>query len=170
MTVNVSQELTALQRLTMRELRLKFAELFGETTLAGNRPWLVKRILWRLQALAQGDLSERARRRAAELANDADLRVVGPSPHRCPKPNASRLTDRSNTSRAVQAPRRELPPAGTVLVRVYKGQRLEVTVRADGFEFQGNLYGSLSAAARAITGAHWNGPLFFGLNGKGGER
>src|SRR5271154_7289768 len=86
MKVNVPQELAALERLTMRELRGKFADLFGETTLAGNRTWLVRRILWRMQALAQGDLSERARRRAAELANDADLRVVAPRLPRTPQP------------------------------------------------------------------------------------
>ena len=59
-------------------MRQRFAELFGETTQASNRTWLVKRIVWRLQALAEGDLSERARRRAAELARDADLRLNPP--------------------------------------------------------------------------------------------
>lgn len=71
MKLNVTKELAALQQRTMPELRAKFAELFGEATGAGNRLWLVKRIIWRLQALAEGDLSERARCRAAELANDA---------------------------------------------------------------------------------------------------
>src|SRR5271166_5364998 len=66
MTLNVDQEMAALRRLTMRELRARFAAVFGETTPAGNRLWLMRRILWRLQALAEGDLSERGRRRAAE--------------------------------------------------------------------------------------------------------
>src|SRR3989440_8664675 len=67
-----------LQRLTMEELRLRYAELFGETTSAKNRTWLLRRVAWRLQALAEGDLSERARQRAAELASDADLRTTVP--------------------------------------------------------------------------------------------
>jgi hypothetical protein len=76
--VNIVNEVATLQRLSVGQLRLRFAELFGETTKASNRTWLVKRIIWRLQALAEGDLSERARRRAAELARDADLRLNPP--------------------------------------------------------------------------------------------
>src|SRR5439155_12451148 len=70
--------IAALQRLTMQELRVRYAELFGETTAAKNRTWLLRRVAWRLQSLAEGDLSERARQRAAELANDADLRITVP--------------------------------------------------------------------------------------------
>jgi hypothetical protein len=69
--LNLVNELATLQRLTIGQLRQRFAEVFGEATAASNRTWLVKRIVWRLQALAEGDLSERARRRAAELARDA---------------------------------------------------------------------------------------------------
>src|SRR5262245_35057212 len=78
MELNVGKELAALQRLTVTELRTRYAQVFGEPTHANNRAWLVKRVIWRLQALAEGDLSERARRRAAELANDADLRLNPP--------------------------------------------------------------------------------------------
>src|SRR2546423_13843758 len=70
--------IAALQRLTMQELRVRYAELFGETTSVKNRTWLLRRVAWRLQCLAEGDLSERARQRAAELANDADLRITVP--------------------------------------------------------------------------------------------
>src|SRR6267142_7084039 len=70
--------IAGLQRLTMPELRVHYAELFGETTSAKNRTWLLRRVAWRLQALAEGELSERARQRAAELANDADLRTTIP--------------------------------------------------------------------------------------------
>ena len=78
MELNILNEVAALERLTIGQLRQRFAELFGEATAASNRTWLVKRIAWRLQALAEGDLSERARRRAAELARDADLRLNPP--------------------------------------------------------------------------------------------
>jgi hypothetical protein len=60
------------------------------------------------------------------------------------------------------SPRRQLKP-GTVLVRDYQGQRHIVTVAADGFDWQGTTYASLSAIARAITGTAWNGPRFFAL-------
>jgi hypothetical protein len=168
MKVNVAQEQAALARLRMRELRGKFAELFGEATLAGNRTWLTKRILWRMQALALGDLSERARQRAAELANDADLRVVTPP---APALTAAESPPASSDPppSASQLARHGLPPIGAVLTRLYKGQRIEVRVVADGFAWQGTHFRSLSAVAQAITGAHWNGRLFFGLS-KGGAR
>ena len=70
----------------------------------------------------------------------------------------------------VSPPRNGLPPVGAEIVRVYKGQRLVVQVQADGFAYQGTVYSSLSAVAGAITGAHWNGRLFFGLTGNGGVR
>ena len=62
MHLNVAKEVAALRKLTMRELRGRYAEVFGETTNANNKAWLIKRIAWRLQAMAEGDLSERARR------------------------------------------------------------------------------------------------------------
>src|SRR5271165_4950564 len=155
MPLNVHQEVAALQRLGAKQLRGRYAEVFGETTPAHNKAWLVRRIAWRLQALAEGDLSERARRRAAELANDADLRLGPPQPPRATtRPAAS-------TRAAPVGPERDrrLPPPGTVLTRPYKGQVLQVLVRADGFEFDGRLFPSLSAAAKAITGSHCNGFL-----------
>jgi Protein of unknown function (DUF2924) len=60
------------------------------------------------------------------------------------------------------SPRRRLKP-GTVLVRDYRGQRHTVTVAADGFEWLGTTYASLSAIARVITGTAWSGPRFFAL-------
>jgi hypothetical protein len=76
--LNIVNEVAALKRLSIGQLRQRFTELFGEATSASNRTWLVKRIVWRLQALAEGNLSERARRRAEELARDADLRLNAP--------------------------------------------------------------------------------------------
>ena len=70
MDTTVGKELAALQRLGVPQLKARYAELFGEQPDTKNRAWLVKRLSWRLQALAEGDLSERARRRAAELGGD----------------------------------------------------------------------------------------------------
>src|SRR5205823_6782388 len=153
MSPNVARELSALQRLTVPQLRLRYAEVFQETTNANNRTWLVKKSAWRLQALAEGGLSERARQRAAELANDADLRANPPKTMPMPVPAET------------PAPRPQaddrLPPHGTILTRPYKGAVLQVQVRADGFEYQGQVYPSLSAVAKAITGSHCNGFYFF---------
>ena len=163
MNPNLSQELVALQRLRAADLRARYAELFGEATRTGNRAWLLKRIAWRLQALAEGDLSQRARQRAAELANDADLRLLPP---RSTTPTTAPA--QGTPSRPSPCPHdRRLPPLGTILRRPYKGLLLQVQVRADGFAFDGHVYPSLSAVAKAITGSHCNGFLFFRLIPKG---
>src|SRR5450755_3511181 len=78
MDQTVYREVAALQRLTMAQLRRRYAEVFGEASTVNNKAWLTKRLAWRLQALAEGDLADRARQRAAELANDADLRMNPP--------------------------------------------------------------------------------------------
>src|SRR5260370_38219428 len=88
---HLGQELAALARMTVSELRTRYEELFGEPTWVRHKAWLSKRIAWRLQALAEGDLSERARRRAADLANDADLRLWPPRPAKNPPPEAPTL-------------------------------------------------------------------------------
>jgi hypothetical protein len=162
MTLSLGRELAALQRHSVPELRRRYAEVFGEATPANNRAWLVKRIAWRLQALAEGDLSQRARQRAAELARDADLRL---SP---PKVKTVALPTEPATPRAQRdQPDGRLPPVGTVLTRAYKGDTLQVQVLADGFLFEGQTYRSLSACAKAITGSHCNGYWFFRLTDKG---
>jgi hypothetical protein len=59
--------------------------------------------------------------------------------------------------------RTDRPVVGTQLIREWKGIEQNVTVVVNGFEWQGRRFKSLSAAARAITGTQWNGPVFFGL-------
>ena len=170
MDLNISREVAALRRLSPKELRQRYAEVFGETTATRNKDWLLKRIAWRLQTLAEGDLSERARKRAAELANDADLRTTPP---RVPGTDARKPDETSVKERVLkfQADDR-LPPPGTVITRTYKGEVLQVKVLADGFKYGGQVFPSLSAVARAITGAHCNGFLFFqdALTHKGDSR
>jgi hypothetical protein len=165
MPVNVAKEVAALQRMTTKELREKYAEVFGETTTTGNRTWLVRRIAWRLQALAEGDLSERARARAEELARDADLRMNPPT-----EKAATATIPLGNTrTRDVRFEGDgRLPPPGTVLTRKYKGTEVQVKVLPGGFEYAGEVYGSLSAVAKAVTGSHCNGFAFFRLSAKGG--
>ena len=157
MEVNIANEVATLQRLRIGQLRQRFAEVFGEATRAGNKIWLVKRIAWRMQALAEGDLSERARRRAEELARDADLRLNPPrNKSIAPPPMLEAIAAPMLVS--VDA---RLPPPGTILTRPYKGQLVQVQILTDGFAYGGNVYPSLSAVAKAITGSHCNGFLFF---------
>jgi len=159
MQLNVAKEVAALRRLTTRQLRQRYAEVFGEATNANNKAWLVKRVAWRLQALAEGDLSERAKRRAAELANDADLRL-SPPVVREPKPG---VADHTVADVLPLRADHRLPPPGSILTRPYKGEVLQVRALDHGFEFEGTVYGSLSAVAKKITGGHCNGLAFFRL-------
>jgi hypothetical protein len=169
--MNMGKELAALGRMTVDELRTRYGEVFGEEPRSRHRQWLVKRIAWRIQALAEGGLSERARRRAAELANDADLRLTAPIATAVELPAPSQAGQpRTAVVKAHFSTDRRLPPPGTVLARPYKGQTLRVIVRADGFEYEGEAYNSLSAVAKAITGSHCNGYLFFGLTNGGSKR
>jgi Protein of unknown function (DUF2924) len=152
------EQLERLRGLNVPELRLKYRELFGEESRSPNRQFLYRRVAWRLQALAEGDISERARRRALEIANDADLRI-----------QASRWD--LTPEQTLCSRDRRLPPAGTVLRRDFRGRSIEVQVLQDGFEYQQQQYGSLSAVAWQVTGTRWNGFLFFGLTGtKRGRR
>jgi hypothetical protein len=148
---SIDDQLAALERMTVSQLHARYAEVFGEPSRSGNRQWLLRRVAWRIQALAEGGLSERARQRAAELARDADVRVVPPRAGVGP----SRPTSPRHNGNG--------PAPGTVLTRVYHGVEHRVTVLADGFEYNGTKYRSLSAIASAITGSHWSGRLFFGL-------
>ncbi|MCZ2341126.1 MAG: DUF2924 domain-containing protein [Bacteroidales bacterium] len=163
MGMNIGKEVSALQRMTVKELRRKYEEVFGEGTNGCNKAWLIKRIAWRIQARAEGGLSERARQRAAELADDADLRLNPP-----PMKVVPVLPEKPVKTLQFQTDER-LPPPGTMLIREYKGEKLMVLVRSDGFEYEGTVYTSLSAVAKAITGSHCNGFLFFRINAKGGK-
>ena len=154
----IETEVAGLFTMTTGQVCERYAQLFGEKARTRHKSYLIRRIAWRLQALAEGDLSERARRRAAELANDAEVRVTPPrSPEFRP-----RLDGDSGTRASVPADRR-LPAAGTAIVRKYKGRTLRILVLPNGLEFDGNRYRSLSAVAKAITGSHCNGFRFFKL-------
>ncbi|MBP7946046.1 MAG: DUF2924 domain-containing protein [Verrucomicrobia bacterium] len=158
--VNIAREVAALKRMTVKELRGRYVGVFGEVARSGNKDWLWKRIAWRMQANAEGGLSERARRRAEELANDADLRVRRPPDKPTPPPSTTSSAKVHFDDRAG-----ELMP-GTVLTRQYKGRTIIVTALDNGFEFEGDVYRSLSAVAKAVTGSHWNGNHFFGVKGR----
>jgi len=159
MTLNIGKELAALERMSVGELRKRYVDLFAETTAARNRKWLIKRILWRMQSLEQGGLSDRARERAKELAQRSDLRVTAPKDLQPVRETAA--TTKKIDCRIADGSRTPLP--GTLITRTYKGRMIQVQVLANGFEFEGEVFRSLSAVAKQITGSHWNGFKFFNL-------
>ena len=143
------REIDGLRQQSVGKLKLKYREVFGQESRSNHKQFLVRRIAWRLQANAEGDLSERARQRAARLAQEADLRI------RAPQSFLKELAAGNRDPR--------LPPAGTRLTRQFQGQNVAVEVLEQGFRYQQQVYRSLSAVARQVTGVQWNGFAFFHL-------
>jgi hypothetical protein len=71
------QQIGALDGMTVRELRAKWREVFGEETRCGNRLYLVRRIAWRIQADAEGDLTEGGRQQGAQAPLPAEGLALG---------------------------------------------------------------------------------------------
>jgi hypothetical protein len=152
---SILREIEGLQGQTVAKLREKYREVLGEDSRSNHKQYLVRRIAWWLQAEAEGGLSERARRRAEELARDADLRLVRPH-HGHPSQSTRRDLSRD--------PR--LPAPGAVLTRSFRGRLISVEILEHGFRHEGCVYRSLSAIARRVSGTAWNGFSFFGLGGR----
>jgi hypothetical protein len=150
--------LPGFEDLRVAELKQRYRELFGAEAKSSNKQFLFRRIAWRLQADREGDLSERARRRAAEIADDRDLRLRAPKQFLTPPDSGFFRIDRTRPQKDGR-----LPPPGTLLTRRVGDRQIVVKVLADGFEYQSRHYRSLSAIAREATGTRWNGLLFFGL-------
>ncbi len=132
----------------MPELRKQWRDLFQTDPPPYNRRHLENRIAYRLQELHFGGLRPETRRRLEILGEQYDSKNV-----------ATRRIRHDATL-----------IAGTRLLREWQGVEQIVTVTADGFEWQGWPYKSLSAIARAITGTRWNGWGFFGLKNHRGRR
>jgi hypothetical protein len=137
----VLAQVAALAPLDLAGLREHWKPLFG-TEPPGYGPDLMRRRLaYRIQELAYGGLSEATRQRLRQI----DARRTKPV-----EPG--------------------MPVAGTMIIKEHDGVRHEVIVRDDGFDYAGERYDSLSAIARKITGTNWNGPRFFGLRSKRGQK
>jgi hypothetical protein len=150
----VRAEIESLRNQKTKQLRERYRELFGEESRSANRTYLFRRVAWRLQARSEGDLSERARLRAAQLVADVDLRLRPPSKF---------WNDLQSVQLRPEVRDRRLPPIGTAIEREYRGQLITVRVMENGFEFSGKRYRSLSSISWQVTGTRWNGFNFFRL-------
>jgi hypothetical protein len=160
MTEQIRRDIAALSGMKTKALQRRYYEVFGEPSKSGNAAYLRKRIAWRVQSLAEGGLSERARKRAAELACEADIRLKAPL--------ANMPLEVAPKTVSIISPARDprLPKPGTLLSRAFKGHQIVVKVLDVGFSFEGKEYKSLSAIAVEVTGTRWNGFQFFGLQTK----
>ena len=160
MAINVAKKVATLRHMTVSDLRDRYNEVFGEDTHARNKQWLIKRIAWKLQANAEEDISERARRLAHQIAMETDIRASLP---RVTRPATTETLETASTMISPPANDR-IPLPGTALVKRYKGRSIQVMVRPNSFEFEGTQYKSLTAIARVVSGQNnINGFQFFGL-------
>lgn len=148
MTKSVVKQVAELARLDITELRARWCDLFGAEAPGYSRPYIIKRLAYRIQELAYGGLCEESRARLKEVAGE-ELIARG---------------------RGREKARPGAPLIGTRLVREWNGRRYEVTAVSGGYEFEGKRYRSLSAITKTITGTQWNAPSFFGLRDKTGKR
>lgn len=140
----IPARLVALKTTPTPDLKVQWRELFASEPPPFNRQYLVTRLAYRIQELAYGGLKPETIRRLEKLGEDLD----GGNP----------IKRRIRTDIK--------PITGTRLLREWQGVEHVVTVTADGFEWQGRPYQSLSSIARAITGSRWNGWIFFGLKNR----
>jgi hypothetical protein len=141
------------------QLRERYREVYGEPTRSRNKDFLRKKVGWRIQELAEGGLSDRARARIEELSAHVPVRWA------VDRNGAAETQATAEAPVAVAPEMRDprLPEPGTVLTREFDGVAHRVTVLEDGFEHGGQRFASLSKVARAISGTNWNGYLFFSL-------
>ena len=138
--IDIAQALARLSELTIFELRGEWRRLHRmPPPMRLSRDLLVRGITYKLQERAYGGLSTATARKLEQAgANSLSRGSVTPAPPITLRP-------------------------GTRLVREWRGVTHMVLIHADGIEWRGQRYRSLSLVARKITGARWSGPRFFGL-------
>jgi hypothetical protein len=140
--LELSRKIAALADLTAQQLRTEWRRLYRSHPPRLSRDLLVRTVAYRMQELAYRGLSKATQRKLVtltkELATNGNI-VSEPNPRT--RPGARR-------------------------VREWRGRTYTVVVTEEGFDYAGKSYSSLSKIAQAITGAHWSGPRFFGLNSR----
>jgi hypothetical protein len=146
----MSKTTADLTTLTVNDLHAVYLDTFGKPTKTRNKPWLINKI------------SAASEQPIVDEPKPTKKRAVK-KPTRAAKAAEPKHDDGEEgpaLAKAVEALGMEV---GTVITKTYKGRDLTLTIRAEGFEVEGKVYKSLSAAAKDIAGCNWNGYVFFGL-------
>ena len=139
----ISRKLASLESSPIKFLKQQWRALYGsEPPHRISRELLIRAVAYRIQEQARGGLKPSTRRLLVRLGNDA--RGGRPLKFEPTAPASS----------------------GTVLMRDWHGGAHEVRVLDRGVLYKRKRYRSLTEVAKLITGAHWNGPRFFGLRSK----
>lgn len=140
-----------LKEAPLKVLQAAYAKQFPGKKVSNNRIYLWRRLAYKLQELEHGELPVKAQAKLKTLMDAYD-----------PVNNVV-LKPRVATSGALPERDRRLPLPGTIITKDYKGSKIQVKALDNGFEYTGKIYKSLTAIAKEVTGAHWNGFLFFNL-------
>ncbi len=151
---SIAMEINELRAMSVPALVERYEAAYGKPPRVKHRDWLWRRVAWRVQEKRFGGLSGAAKCRLDELIAELDLPLKG-------------RTVRAGVGRHR---RPNDPPIGTTLSRTWKGTEIRATAAEGGWEYEGVVYRSLSAVAREVTGAHWNGRLFFNLTKRKGAK
>jgi hypothetical protein len=149
-------QIMELKEKSLDELRAKYEELFpGQQAPSNNKVFLWRKIAYRIQELEHGSASTENQSKIQELIQQYD-----PINNKALRPDT---TSENQPKKQRLSRDKRLPIPGTVIIKEYKGIKLEVKVLESGFEYNNKTYKSLTAIAKEITRAHWNGYLFFKL-------
>ncbi len=152
MQETLSTQIEALKKAPLNELQKRHKELHGEDATGTHKTYLWRKIAYKLQELECGGLSSKAKHRLKELIEEYD-----------PINNKALRPDNPVISQTAPGKDKRIPIPGTAITKEYKGSNYQVKVLEKGFEYNTKIYKTLSAIAKEITGAHWNGYLFFNL-------
>ena len=137
MSKSIVKQVLKLESKTMSELRKIHSNLFMENPSSLlSKEYLIRKLAYRIQELSIGGLDAKSKAKLSEIA-----------------------------SGGVKAKQASLL-VGTKIRREYNNIIHEVEAMADGFEYNGQKWSSLSAIATKITGSKWNGQKFFGFRNK----
>jgi hypothetical protein len=152
MREEISIRIEKLKNASAEELIKRYKELYGEDATGTHKTYLWRKVAYKLQELEHGGLSVKANGRLKALIEEFD-----------PINNKALRPDKPMVSQQASVKDKRLPIPGTVITKEYKGTTYQVKVMEKGFEYNAKIYKTLSAIAKEITGAHWNGYLFFNL-------
>ena len=156
MQENLLTKIMSLKDESLEELKKKYSELFeGKPVPSNNKTYLWKKIAYRLQELEYGGLPTEAQGKIQKLIQKYDpVNNKAMRPENTFQDQPRKLNLRRD---------KRLPIPGTVITKEYKGIKLQVKILESGFEYSSKVYKTLTAIAKEVTGAHWNGYLFFNL-------
>jgi hypothetical protein len=160
-TILLSEHLNQIQSLEREDLISLWHKAYDSPPFKGaRRGTLLRGIAYVEQAKAQGDLKAKAKRKLIKIAQAASASSIRSVPS-----DLGVMPSKGRVPLAAAKPALPTLQLGSQIVREWNGKTYTVHSTDQGFVLNGVTYTSLSAVAKAITGAHWSGPRFFGVSG-----